>query len=174
MIRKILLLALFYFLIIKTSNNYCFELDVNVPVIKLHLLYDNIIGTVYNPVKSQCDDTPHITADLSFIDVNNASNHRWIAISQDLLYDEYRKKFNGNENIRFNGKLKYGDTIWIESPYVEINGWWVVHDAMNKRYTNRIDFLQTMNDNSLYKNYPKWPGKFDNIKIYSIDYGKRI
>jgi len=133
----------------------------------LELLYDNVWGTIYNPVTEQCNDNPTITGDGSKIDVNNASNHRWIAISQEMLNCNYRATLL-MDSSRFNGKLQYGDYVWIESPYDEINGWWEVRDSKNKRYTNSIDFLQTVGDTRLYNDNKLWSGKFENIKIYRV------
>jgi hypothetical protein len=130
------------------------------------LLYEDVWGSIYHAEVSQCDSTPHVTADGSRINPWKASKHRWIAISQDLIYDEYRMKLTKPGSSRFRGKIQYGDTVWIDSPYPEINGWWVVCDAKNKRYTKSIDFLQTKDDKTLTKNYPLWPGEFTNIKIY--------
>lgn len=135
---------------------------------KIELLYNNIWGTIYHAEKRQCDSTPTITGDGSKINLYKASEQRWIAISQDLIDDEYRAELIKNDN-RFNGKIQYGDTVWVESPYSEINGWWVVHDAKNKRYKNSIDFLQTKGDDKLYSKYPRWSGKFKNVKIYRIE-----
>jgi len=133
------------------------------------LLYDNIWGSIYNPTTHQCDDTPNITADGSIINVNNASNLRWIAISQNMLNCSYRNKLFSNNENRFKGKIKYGDTIWIESKFSKINGMWIVHDVKNKKYSNSVDFLQTINDNSLYNNDKLWNGRFENIKIYKYN-----
>lgn len=131
------------------------------------LLYDNVWGTIYNPVVEQCNENPTITGDGSKIDINNASKHRWIAISQNMINCEYRATLL-KDTTRFNGKLQYGDTVWIKSPYEKINGWWVVRDAKNKRFSNSIDFLQTTGDGSLYNNDKLWSGKFNDIKIYKI------
>jgi hypothetical protein len=132
-------------------------------------LYDNIWGTIYHAEKRQCDDTPTITGDGSRINPHKASELRWIAISQEMLDCQWRVGLlnDSNSNL-FKGRIQYGDTIWIESPYPEINGWWVVHDTKNQRYTNSIDFLQTKNDGSLYNNDPMWNGRFDDIKIYTM------
>jgi len=134
---------------------------------EFELIYDNVWGSIYHPVSSQCDDTPTITGDGSKIIVNKASEHRWIAISQEMLDDEYRVKLLDDiTSPLYKGKIKYGDTVWIESPHTEINGKWVVRDAKNKRYVNSIDFLQTVDDGSLYGNNKLWNGRFDNIKIF--------
>lgn len=134
------------------------------------LLYDNIWGTLYNAEKSQCDDTPLITGDGSRINPYKASELRWIAISHEMLYDEWRRSLiDTTKDNRFAGKIQYGDTIWIESPYPQLNGWWIVRDTKNKRYQNSIDFLQTKGDGSLYGDDPLWCGKWEDIKIYKYN-----
>jgi hypothetical protein len=127
---------------------------------KTELLYDNIWGSIYNADTAQCDGTPNITGDGSIINPNCASEHRWIAVGQDMLYRESSKHFTG--------KIKYGDTVWIDSPDKNINGWWIVHDAKSSdnKYNQSIDFLQTVGDNTLYDGNRLWSGKFKNIKIY--------
>lgn len=138
-------------------------------------LYSNIWGTIYHAEVRQCDASPTITGDGSRINPYNASEHRWIAISQEMLDCEYRVGLlNDSTSPLYKGKIEYGDTIWIDSPYPEINGWWIVHDTKNKRYRNTIDFLQTKNDKSLYNNNPKWSGRFNNIKIYSVSDAKLL
>jgi hypothetical protein len=131
------------------------------------LIYDDVWGTIYNPVVDQCNENPTITGDGSIINITTASELRWIAISQDMLNCNYRSTLLKDDN-RFNGKLRYGDTILIQSPHKKINGWWVVRDAKNKRYSNSIDFLQTTGDGNLYDNNSLWSGKFKNIKIFKI------
>lgn len=134
------------------------------------LLYDNIWGTIYNPEVRQCDDSPTITGDGSVINPNDASSHRWIAISQEMLNCVKRANIiNDPNDKRFKGKIKYGDTVWIESPYPNINGIWIVHDVKNAKYMRSIDFLQTKGDYSLFNNNPLWSGKFENIKIYKYN-----
>ena len=138
-------------------------------------LYNNVWGTIYYAEQAQCDNTPTITGDGSKINPIKASGHRWIAISQEMLNCEYRMRLlNDNDSPLYRGKIEYGDTIWIKSPNKNINGWWVVHDAKNKRYRNSIDFLQTKGDASLYDNNPRWSGKFDSIQIYKYEDVKKI
>lgn len=168
MIRKTTLLTVILFATSSmiADNHHYVEIN-EVPVIK-ELLYENVWGSIYHAEESQCDSTPYHTANGSKINPWKASEHRWIAISQEMINDGYRSKLVGSKCPRFKGKIQYGDTVWIESPYVELNGWWVVCDAKNKRYTKSIDFLQTIGDKTLIKNYPRWSGKFKNIKIYQI------
>ena len=138
-------------------------------------LYNNVWGTIYHAEERQCDDSPFKTGDGSRINPYNASEHRWIAISQEMLDCEYRVGLlNDNTSPLYKGKIEYGDTIWIDSPYPEINGWWIVHDTKNKRYRNTIDFLQTKDDGNLYNNNPKWCGRFNNIKIYNTSDAKLL
>jgi len=159
-----------------TGNNSLKHTYNNVITPRIILMYENIWGTIYNPVASQCDGDPSKTGDGSRINIKKASRHRWIAISQDLLNDTYRKNIiNDSTDKRFVGKLKYGDTIWISSPYKKINGWWVIHDTKNSRFSNSIDFLQTEGDYNLINDFyikknkrNLWPGKWNNIRIYKI------
>ena len=136
---------------------------------KFTLLYTKVEGTIYNPVKSQCDGTPNITGDGSHFDVKKASSLRWIAVSQDMLYSPRRAKMiNDPEDKRFKGHLEYGDTIWIKSKCKELNGWWVVKDAMNSKCTKSIDFLQTVGDQTLYNCNKLWSGSWQDIRIYRL------
>ncbi len=100
-------------------------------------------GTYYNPAKSQCDDTPYYTANMSYIDSNKlkAGKIRWVALSWDLVNDSYRRKV-AYRHWAWNGPLKFNTTIKVMSkshPY--LNGDWIVKDVMNPRYRNTMDFL---------------------------------
>ena len=89
-----------------------------------------VFATMYHPVVGQCDDTPDITADQTKIpDIYDCSHLRWIAVSQDLLW------FNG-------GPIRYGDTVYVYAGHK--TGAYIVRDAMNKRFTNKIDFLESV------------------------------
>lgn len=90
-----------------------------------------VTGTKYQPVAEQCDSNPLGTADGSVIDtvLLKAGKIRWCALSRDLL-------------SRWGGPFSYGDTIVVTNGNEHVNGRWVIHDTMNKRYTLRIDFLQ--------------------------------
>ena len=88
-------------------------------------------ATTYNAVASQCDNDPFTTADGSRIDPIKLRDGkiRWCALSRDFI-------------ARWGGLFTYGDTIVvgsISSP--QINGEWIVHDCMNERYSNSVDFL---------------------------------
>lgn len=79
--------------------------------------------TYYQPVKSQCDSNPLITADGSKINLHHLKNNKikWCAISRDLLY-----LFPKDKPKR----------VWIEG-----FGVFEVKDLMNKRHHHRIDIL---------------------------------
>lgn len=99
--------------------------------------------TRYNPVESQCNSQPLITADMSKISLSKLKRGeiRWIAVSRDL-----RKIY------------KYGDVVEIKAKNGDddsINGLYEVHDTMNKRFTDRIDIL-THVDNQ--HGQGKWEG----------------
>ncbi len=90
----------------------------------------DVSATMYYPVVAQCDDTPDITADQTKIpDIYNCSHLNWIAVSQDLLW------FNG-------GPIRYGDTVYVYAGHK--TGAYIVRDAMNKRFRNKIDFLESV------------------------------
>ncbi len=114
--------------------------------------------TYYCEVK-QCDSDPFTTADGSVIDPIKLRNKeiRWCALSRDLIYDEYRQ---GIHTEGFRGLFEFGDTIIVYSKTCpQINGKWVIHDTMNKRYKNSIDFLIHPDNNK-----PKL-GVCDDVKI---------
>jgi len=89
-------------------------------VVKKHF---HVVATCYNAYASQTDNTPLITADGSKINHKNPYGHRWIAISRDL------KK-----------QIEFGDSVFITDAGI-YNGFWIVKDLLNYRYTSRIDFL---------------------------------
>lgn len=175
------------FILLKTSflflNNYnafapnCINNNNN--NFNVVLLY-NSWGSIYNPVANQCDSSPLITGSGFRINPKKASEHKIIAISHEMLYDEYRQNLLKDtiNDKRFKGKLLYGDSVYIQSPtdslgnflYPNLNGWWYVEDTKNKKYKNSVDFLQTCGDNYLYNNDSLWNGRFENLKIYKIIY----
>lgn len=98
--------------------------------------WQEVTITVYNPTRTQCDDTPLITASNKRIDPKRINALMWCAVSRDLL-EEY----------------SYGDTINVFiSDGHSLNGRYVIQDTMNKRFTNRIDLLSKLSRG-------KWSGK---------------
>jgi len=101
--------------------------------IKLKINYGDTIvvkATMYQATPFQCDDSPDKTADQTKIpNVDSCSHLNWIAVSQDLLW------FN-------DGPIRYGDTVYVIAGHK--TGYYIVHDAMNKRWTYRIDFLESI------------------------------
>lgn len=92
--------------------------------------YRIVTGTFYNPVIKQTDSSFLVTADCSIIDTLELQkgSYRWVALSRNLLK-------------RWGGPYDYGDTIIIRHPNKILNGEWIVHDSMNARFVDRIDFL---------------------------------
>lgn len=90
---------------------------------------DNVIVTMYHPVPEQTDSTPNITADGTLIEIENASELKYIAVSRDLL-------------VKNGGFLKFGDYVLLQNAN-EKSGIYQVRDVMNKRFTNRIDILES-------------------------------
>tara|TARA_R100001460_G_scaffold40385_2_gene75469 strand:- start:4 stop:351 length:348 start_codon:yes stop_codon:yes gene_type:complete len=106
---------------------------------KTILLYILVTATVYNAVPNQTDSTPLITASNKHIDADNPGKHRWLAVSRDL--EAYGFVFGAEVCVENAGSM---------------NGIWTVEDRMNKRFTNKIDFLV---DNNIVL------GKWNNVKI---------
>ena len=107
--------------------------------------YDNVVATVYHPVPEQTDDTPNITADGTRIEIDNASDYRYIAVSRDL-------------HKRYGGNFDFNDIVYINSD--ELSGFYIIKDLMNKRFTKRIDFLHS----------PETPAfKLDNVELYQTN-----
>ena len=104
-----------------------------------------VTATMYYPVVGQTDNTPNITADGSKINVQKAGQHKWIAVSRDLLE-------------RWGGSFKYGDKVRIVGAGHK-DGIYEIHDTMNKKWKNKIDFLESPNT-PIYK--------FNNVKIYKV------
>ena len=79
--------------------------------------------TCYQPVKSQCDKEPLVTADGSKINLHHLKRGsiKWCAISRDLLY-----LFPKNKPKRV---------------FIEGFGVYEVKDIMHKRHKHRIDIL---------------------------------
>ena len=120
-----------------------------IKVVKIH----EVLGTMYNPVTSQCDADPLITADNSKINLTKLAKQkiRWCALSRDLLK-------------RWGGPYNYGDTLRVHHPDPRIKGLWVVHDTMNKRWKKRIDFLVASKNSNIF------PHKTHSILISNTDY----
>ena len=87
--------------------------------------------TVYNPVESQCDDTPLITANGTKIDLEKLKKGeiKYCAVSRDLL-----------------SEIPYGSIIYIEG-----YGEYEVVDTMNKRIKMGVDILQDVSEKGFKK-----------------------
>jgi 3D (Asp-Asp-Asp) domain-containing protein len=103
------------------------------------LVSENVTLTTYSPSESETDSTPNITASGFMIDVENAAEHRIVAISRDLK----RRGWKFNKKIMVSGAGKY-------------NGVYKIKDLMNGRHKKRVDILIDKDDKHT---------KMKNIKI---------
>lgn len=104
-----------------------------------------VTATMYQPVQWQTDDTPNELADGTVIvDIYKAHEYRYVALSRELLK-------------RWGGPFDYGDYVIVEGAG-EHSGIWQVRDTMNKKWTNRIDFLMSPSHK---------PFKYDEVVIRS-------
>ena len=104
-----------------------------------------VTATMYNPVPSQTDATPYLTACLFKIKKHRICQQKFVALSRDLL-------------VRWGGHFKYGEVVLIEEAGKK-DGLYIVADTMNKRYKHRIDFLEGVG----MKHY-----KYLNVKITKV------
>lgn len=140
--KNILLVILIVFCIDKADTHfYQFSLDTKEKVNTVVLKPIKVTVTCYYPTTAQCDSTPLITADGSKINPLYASEHKWVAVSRDLL-----KVF------------KYGDLVEISGAGKK-DGTYRISDTMNKRIKNTVDILET-SGTPIYK--------FKNITIRKI------
>jgi 3D (Asp-Asp-Asp) domain-containing protein len=103
---------------------------IGLPIILEDSTILTVCATMYHPVVGQCDDSPDVTADQTKIpNIDSCSHLNWIAVSQDLLW------FN-------DGPIRYGDTVYVEAGHK--TGYYVVRDAMNRRFKKKIDFLESV------------------------------
>ena len=104
-----------------------------------------VTATMYNAVEGQCDKDPLVTAGMYKINPKKASQHRWIAVSRNLLK-------------RWGGKFDYGDKVQIKGAGHK-DGVYTITDTMNPRFRDRIDFLETKGT----KGY-----QLDNVQLASL------
>jgi len=98
-----------------------------------------VVATCYNAVPEQTNaDTIH-TATMFVLNLEDPYSHRIIAISRDLE----KKGFSMGDEVTISGAGRY-------------DGKWVIEDRMNKRWTNKIDFLV---------NEDMFVDKWHNVKI---------
>ena len=105
----------------------------------------HVVATMYYAVKGQCDDTPFVTACNYKINPKKATEHRWIALSRNLLK-------------RWKGKFDYGQKVKLIG-CGEKDGVYTIVDCMNERYVNRVDILET-------EGVPLY--KYKNVKIIRV------
>ena len=83
-----------------------------------------VTATIYHADPRQCNADYLTTASLKKINKANPQGHRWIAVSRDLEQHGF----------------VFGVTVCVDGAG-DLDGLWTVEDRMNKRWTNRIDFL---------------------------------
>ena len=104
-----------------------------------------VTATMYNAEINQCDADPLVTAGMYKINPNKASEQKWIAVSRDLLK-------------RWGGQFDYGDKVSIKGAGHK-DGVYTIVDTMNKRFSSKIDFLETKGT-KLYK--------YDNVLLAKL------
>lgn len=152
----------------KTSsrNVFCNTIYEKVNVY-VEITDDRMGGTYYHALASQTDSSPFYTSDGSHIISGKEDVLRWCALSRDLLNVPSQAKKDKTGKL-WRGQYHYGDTIEVaitdgtKGIYTEkIIGRWIVHDVMNYRFRNMVDFLVS-------RHYLKG-GKWYNLKVSKIE-----
>ncbi len=133
-----------------TTINYTISREDIISHMYEKILIRSVHVTMYHPVEGQTDSTPDIVADGTKFDIPSASDLKWIAVSRDL-------------HERWGGDLRFGDIVFLSiSKSPSKSGFYLVKDTMNKRWSSRIDILETpgsplyqFTDASLYLVKPK-------------------
>jgi len=97
--------------------------------------------TTYTIDPRQTDNTPLITASGFKLHPRNPRKHRIIAVSRDL-----KRRFKYGQRVKIQGAGK-------------MDGVYVIHDIMNKRFSKRIDILINPKDK---------PTSYKNVKLVAI------
>ena len=103
----------------------------------------DVTVTMYNPLVGQTDSTPNQTADGTIIDINRASEYRYVALSRDLI-------------ARWGGPFEYGDYVMLKGTE-GYDGVYQVRDTMASKFINRVDILLTKGSKHF---------RFDNVTLY--------
>ena len=103
----------------------------------------DVTVTMYNPLVGQTDSTPNQTADGTIIDINRASEYRYVALSRDLI-------------ARWGGPFEYGDYVMLKGTE-GYDGVYQVRDTMASKFINRVDILRTEGSKHF---------RFGNITLY--------
>jgi hypothetical protein len=96
--------------------------------------------TNYYPVEAQCDSDPLITASGARIIKNDASNHRWLAISWDL-HTKLSHRLPKDDPAYGKGSFEMGDYVELKGYGQSVDGIYQIQDTMNSRHRMAIDRL---------------------------------
>lgn len=123
-----------------------------------------ILTAKVNPVESSCHfDYIELPRQLDSLSISRASVYQ--AIPEQTNHDNLTTASGFKLNPYFDHYqyrilavsrdlltiFEYGDSVLV-SGTIDFDGWWYVHDTMNKRYTNTVDFLTDLGTYTLYTN----------------------
>ncbi len=96
--------------------------------------------TNYYPVEAQCDADPLITASGMKIIKDEATDHRWIAISWDL-HTNLSYRLPKDDPAYGKGTFEMGDYVRLTGYGQSVDGIYQIQDTMNSRHRMAIDRL---------------------------------
>ena len=118
-------IAIFFLLFLGTKLNFNKKEIIKEKIINKSFkdVHIPVKISVYQPLTSQCDDSPFLTANNDKIDTS--CYYHYCAVSRDLLYKE----------------LNFNDTIILTNAYNDYEYKVIVKDMMNSRIKSTIDIL---------------------------------
>lgn len=99
------------------------------PIDQWQLAANDVIVTVYNAVKGQCNNDPSHTASMFHLNMQDVASHKIMAMERTFM-----KELG----------LKYGDVVKLEGTYKGLqDGIYQIQDTMNKRFAgkHKVDIL---------------------------------
>lgn len=99
------------------------------PANQWELAADDVIVTVYNATRGQCNNDPSHTASMFHLNMQNVGSHKIMAMERTFMREL---------------GLKYGDVVKLEGTYQGLqDGVYQIQDTMNKRFAgkHKVDIL---------------------------------
>lgn len=135
--KRLTLIILVLLIPAKISIHYCVEKILKE---KEYDVVFTLRGTTYQPVASQCDSNPLVTANMTKVDLKRLKNG-----TQKLCAFSY--------DVKNKYKLRFGDKFDLYTSKGEYLGRYTFCDHMNRRIKNTCDIMISPDDKPcLYKN----------------------
>jgi len=138
------------------------EISVLKELIEPHAVNVSILMTVYQPVRWQTDDDPHMGASGAVIDLDMVEKYRYIALSRPLLK-------------RWGGQFSYFDYVILEETGTVFDGQvFQIWDTMAGRYADSSNHRHLRSDVLVAEGFRLTPECKGTIRRVIVDPMKEI